>query len=138
MVTIHVMSPSNSSFRCSGSQIEISIMKTCSDDQCEWLLIYDHDDLSDLHIEINWLKKIIFCCFLSLKILNKLCIINAWKNLRQKFKKSFKCLNYFQKIKVSWKYLSGMGFHFLTTVFENLGLDINFHFLKKKVWISAF
>ena len=45
-----------SSFRCSESQIEISIMKTCSADQCKQLLIYDHDDLTYLDIEINFLK----------------------------------------------------------------------------------
>ena len=80
LVTILPMLVANSSFRCSGSQIEISIMKSVREHQCEWLLIYDHDDLSDLHIEINFLKKIIFGCFLSFKILNKLCIKNAWKS----------------------------------------------------------
>ena len=44
----------------SGSQIEISIMKSVSEHQCEWFLIYDHDDLSNLDIEINFLKKIVF------------------------------------------------------------------------------
>ena len=58
-------------FRCSGSQIEISIMKSVSEDQCEWLLIYNHDDLSDLHIEINFSKKIIFLVDLSSKLASK-------------------------------------------------------------------
>ena len=60
-----------SSFRCSWSQIEISIMKSVSEDQCKWLLIYNHDDLSDLHIEINFSKKIIFLVDLSSKLASK-------------------------------------------------------------------
>ena len=44
----------------SGSKIEIPIMKNVRDYQCEQLLIYDHDDLTNLHIEINFLKEIIF------------------------------------------------------------------------------
>ena len=50
----------NFSFRCSGSQIEISIMKSVSEDQFECFLIYDHDDLTHLDIEINFFEKIIF------------------------------------------------------------------------------
>ena len=60
LVIILASGMSKSSFRCSGSQIEISIMKSVSEDQCEWLLIYNHDDLSDLHIEISLLKKTFF------------------------------------------------------------------------------
>ena len=75
---------------CSGSKIEIPIMKTVRDYQCEQLLIYNHDDLTNLDIEINFLKVCVFCCFFSLKFLNKLCIKNALKSLKQKIKKSFK------------------------------------------------
>ena len=57
------MGMSKSSFRCSESQIEISIMKTCLADQCKQLLIYDHDDLTYLDIEINFLKKIVLAAF---------------------------------------------------------------------------
>ena len=63
-----------SRFRCSGSQIEISIMKSVWEHQCEWLLIYDHDDLTNLDIEIKFLKVFVFGCFFSSKFLNKLCI----------------------------------------------------------------
>ena len=66
-----------SSFRCSGSQIEISIMKSVSEHQCERFLIYDHDDLSNLNIEINFLKKIVCGYNFSAEFLNKLCIKNA-------------------------------------------------------------
>ena len=38
--------------RCSGSQIEIPSMKSVSEDQFECFLIYDHDDLTHLDIEI--------------------------------------------------------------------------------------
>ena len=55
-------------FRCSGSQIEISIMKSVSEDQIECFLIYDHDDLTHLDIEINVLKKIVFEQDLSSKL----------------------------------------------------------------------
>ena len=41
-------------------QIEISIMKSVSEDQMECFLIYDHDDLTHLDIEINFFEKIIF------------------------------------------------------------------------------
>ena len=46
-------------------------MKSVSEHQCEWLLIYDHDDLSDLHIEINFSKKIILLVDLSSKLASK-------------------------------------------------------------------
>ena len=62
---------SQARFRCSGSQIEISIMKSVWEHQCKWLLIYNHDDLSDLHIEINFSKKIIFLVDLSSKLASK-------------------------------------------------------------------
>ena len=42
---------------CSGSKIEIPMMKTVRDYQCEQLLIYNHDDLTNLDIEINFFKK---------------------------------------------------------------------------------
>ena len=58
----------NSMFR---SQIEIFIMKSVSEDECEWLLIYNHDDLKYLDIEINSLKKIIFQLDLSWKLASK-------------------------------------------------------------------
>ena len=61
----------------SGSKIEISIMKSVREHQCERFLIYDHDDLSNLDIEINFLKVCVFCCFFSSSFLNKLCIKNA-------------------------------------------------------------
>ena len=35
-------------------------MKSVSEHQYERFLIYDHDDLSNLDIEINFLKKIVF------------------------------------------------------------------------------
>ena len=62
---------SKSSFRCSGFQIEISIMKSVSEHQCERFLIYDHYDLSNLDIEINFSKKIIFSMDLSSKLASK-------------------------------------------------------------------
>ena len=71
LVIILWVGMSKSSFRCSGSQIEISIMKSVSEDQCEWLLIYNHDDLTYLDIEINSLKKIIFQLDLSWKLASK-------------------------------------------------------------------
>ena len=46
-------------------------MKSVLEDQWEWLLIYNHDDLSDLHIEINFSKKIIFVVDLSWKLASK-------------------------------------------------------------------
>ena len=46
-------------------------MKSVSEDQCEWLLIYNHDDLTYLDIEINSLKKIIFQLDLSWKLASK-------------------------------------------------------------------
>ena len=63
-----------SSFLCFGSKIEISIMKSVRDLPGEQLLIHNHDDLTNLDIEINFLKVCIFCCFFSSKFLNKLCI----------------------------------------------------------------
>ena len=74
----------------------------------------------------------------SSKFLNKLCIKNAWKSWKQKVKKSLKNENYFQNMIASWKYLSGMGFHFIITVFENFEFRHRFSFFEKKVWISAF
>ena len=71
LVRIRVTLIANFSFRCSGSQIEISIMKSVSEDQCECFLIYDHDDLTHLDIEINFLKKIIFQQDLSSKLASK-------------------------------------------------------------------
>ena len=62
-VTIHGAVMLKSNFRCFGSQIEISIMKNVSKHQCKRFLIYDHDDLSDLHIEINFLKKSFLAAF---------------------------------------------------------------------------
>ena len=46
-------------------------MKSVSEHQCERFLIYDHDDLSNLDIEINFLKKIIFQVDLSWKLASK-------------------------------------------------------------------
>ena len=46
-------------------------MKSVSEDQCECFLIYDHDDLTHLDIEINFLKKIIFQQDLSSKLASK-------------------------------------------------------------------
>ena len=60
-----------SSFLYSGSQIEISIMKSVREHQCERFLIYNHDDLNNLDIEINFLKKIIFCENLTWKMASK-------------------------------------------------------------------
>ena len=57
LVSIRVTLITNFSFRCSGSQIQISIMKSVSEDQCECFSIYDHDDLTHLDIEIHFLKK---------------------------------------------------------------------------------
>ena len=65
LVSIRVTLIANFSFRCSGSQIEISIKKRVSEDQCECFLIYSHDDLSDSDIEINFLKKLFFLVDLS-------------------------------------------------------------------------
>ena len=45
-----------SRFRCSRSQIEIAIMKSVWEHQCEWLLIYNHDDLS----RVTYISKLIF------------------------------------------------------------------------------
>ena len=92
-VTIQVAVILKSSFRCSGSQIEISIMKSVSEHQCERFLIYDHDDLSNLDIEINFLKKIVCGYNFSAEFLNKLCIKNAWKKLE-------KNSTFFPKIKI--------------------------------------
>ena len=71
LVTILPMPTAKSSFLCSGSQIEISIMKSVWDHQCERFLICDHDDLSNLGIENNFLKKIIFREDLSWKLASK-------------------------------------------------------------------
>ena len=60
-------------------QIEISIMKSVSEHQCERFLIYDHDDLSNLDIEINFLKKIVCGYNFSAEFLNKLCIKKCMK-----------------------------------------------------------
>ena len=65
------MPTSKSSFLCSGSQIEISIMKSVWKHRCERFLIYHHDDLTNLGIEINFLKKIIFQQDLSWKLASK-------------------------------------------------------------------
>ena len=46
-------------------------MKSVREHQCEWLLIYNHDDLSDLDIEINFLKKIVFRRNSSWKLASK-------------------------------------------------------------------
>ena len=46
-------------------------MKSVREHQCERFLIYDHDDLSNLDIEINFLKKIIFCVDFSWKLASK-------------------------------------------------------------------
>ena len=46
-------------------------MKSVREHQCERFLIYDHDDLSNLDIEINFLKKIIFREDLSWKLASK-------------------------------------------------------------------
>ena len=51
-----------------GSQIEIYIIKSFSEHQCEQLLIYDHDDLTYLNIEINFLKKNHFSTGFELQI----------------------------------------------------------------------
>eukprot|EP00493_Phyllostaurus_siculus_P013450 UN13649 len=48
-------------------------MTSVSKDQCKQLLIYNHDNLSDLDIKINS-KKIVFGYFLSSKFLDKLCM----------------------------------------------------------------
>ena len=42
-------------------------MKSVREHQCERFLIYNHDDLTNLDIEINFVKKIIFCEDLSWK-----------------------------------------------------------------------
>ena len=49
-------------------------MKSCSEDQCEWLLFYDYGDLSDLDIDFNFLKKFICGCNFNDEFLNKLYI----------------------------------------------------------------
>ena len=59
------MAMSKSSFLCSGSETEIFIMKSVRDHPCEQLLIYKHDNLINLDIEINVLKVCVFCCFFS-------------------------------------------------------------------------
>ena len=46
-------------------------MKSVSKDQCECFSIYNHDDLTQLDIEINFLKKIIFEPDLSSKLASK-------------------------------------------------------------------
>ena len=46
-------------------------MKSVSEDQCKRLLIYDHDDLTYLDIEINFLKKIVFSVDLSSNLASK-------------------------------------------------------------------
>ena len=60
-----------SKIRCSGPQIEISIIKSVSEHSCEWLLIYNDDDLTYLDIEINSLKNFIFRLDLSWKLVSK-------------------------------------------------------------------
>ena len=57
------------------------VMKSVSEDQCEWLLIYDHDGLSDLHIEINFLKKNHFQMDLSWKLASKKCLKEILKEI---------------------------------------------------------
>ena len=89
-------------FRCSGSQIEISIMKSVWEHQCEWLLIYNHDDLSDLHIEINFSKKIIFLVDLSSKLASK-------KRLEEILKESGKENEFWKKIFIEFDFLIWMG-----------------------------
>ena len=51
----------------------------------------------DLHIEINFLKKIVCGYNFSAEFLNKLCIKNAWKKLE-------KIQLFFQKLKLFSKY----------------------------------
>ena len=46
-------------------------MKSVRDHPGEQLLIYNHDDLTNLDIEINFLKKIIFCEDLRWKMASK-------------------------------------------------------------------
>jgi len=68
-LVIIVTSPMlKSSFRCSGSRIDISIMKSVANHQGEWFLIYDHHDLSYLDIENFFLKNMIFCVDFSWKL----------------------------------------------------------------------
>ena len=64
-------------------------MKSVSEDQCEWLLIYNHDDLSDLHIEINSLKKIIFQLDLSWKLASKKRLKEILKEIGKENENSF-------------------------------------------------
>ena len=50
-------------------------MKSFRNHQCEQLLIYDHDDLSNLHIEINFLKApgwVIVAPFQTVRLLPKI------------------------------------------------------------------
>ena len=129
---------SKSSFRCSGFQIEISIMKSVSEHQCERFLIYDHDDLSNLDIEINFLKKIIFGCFFSSKFLNKLCIKIHQKTCEKKSKNSSKIKLFFQirqhlkNIFRTWAFISQKRF------LKILSLDIDFCIFKKKLEFHLF
>ena len=66
-------------------------MKSVRDHQCEQLLICDHDDLSNLDIEINFLKKIIFCEDLSWKMASK----KRLKEILKEFGKENENSNFF-------------------------------------------
>ena len=59
-------------------------MKSVSEHQCERFLIYDHDDLSNLDIEINFLKKIIFQVDLSFKLASKKRLKEILKEISKK------------------------------------------------------
>ena len=60
MINIHVPLMLKPILRCPGFQIHISVIKSLSEDQYEWFSIYDHDDLRNLGIEINFSKKLFF------------------------------------------------------------------------------
>ena len=83
-----------SSFRCSGSKINISIMKSVSDHQCKWFLICDHYNLSNLDIEINFLKNIIFCVDFSWKLASK----NSVKEIPKEIGKENEFSKFFHRI----------------------------------------
>ena len=72
-------------------------MQRISEDQCEWLLIYNHDDLSDLHIEINFSKKIIFLVDLSSKLASK-------KRLKEILKEIGKKNEFWKKVFVEFDF----------------------------------
>ena len=61
-------------------------MKSVSEDQCECFLIYDHDDLTHLDVEINVLKKIIFEQDLSSKLASKKRLKGILKEIGKKMK----------------------------------------------------